>query len=349
MREFDFIVVGQGIAGTLMAWNLHLAGKKVLIIDDHHSGSSSLVAAGIVNPITGKNYVTSWRIQEFLPVAIQTYDALNQYYGIQCYTCANILRSLYSGSDENTWLAKSAEPGMEQFICKEVDLDTYTGKVHQQLSYGELQGTFYVNMTMIMSTVKDEWITQKAYITECFQYDLLKISTDGFIYKDNKSKGIVFCEGYRAISNPYFTKIGLAPSKGEVLIVKIPDAGFKKMYKDGIFFVPQGDDTYWVGSGYEKNATDDHPTQKNYDVLSAELERVLKIPYEIIGHKAAIRPTMQNRRPVFKEHENIEGMYLLNGLGTKGASIGPFYATQSARYMIEKKQENIHFNNPIQI
>ena len=62
MREFDFIVVGQGIAGTLMAWNLHLAGKKVLIIDDHHSGSSSLVAAGIVNPITGKNYVTSWRI-----------------------------------------------------------------------------------------------------------------------------------------------------------------------------------------------------------------------------------------------------------------------------------------------
>jgi glycine oxidase len=343
MRKFDYIVVGQGIAGTLMAWNLHLAGQKVLIIDNHHIGSSSLVAAGIVNPITGKNYVTSWRIQEFLPVALQTYDALNQHYGFKCYTHANILRSLYSGSDENTWLAKSAEPDMKQFICEEVDLDTYTGKVHQQLSYGELQGTFYVNMAMIMSAVQAEWTTQEAYMKECFQYDQLNISPDGFLYKEKKSKGIIFCEGYKANSNPYFTKIGLAPSKGEVLIVKIPNAGFKKMYKDGIFFVPQGDDTYWVGSGYERNATDDHPTQKNYDILAAELERVLKVPYEIIGHKAAIRPTMQNRRPIFKEHENIEGMYLFNGLGTKGASIGPFYATQSSRYIVEKNAGKYSF------
>ncbi|MBK8053243.1 MAG: FAD-binding oxidoreductase [Saprospiraceae bacterium] len=343
MRKFDYIVVGQGIAGTLMAWNLHLAGQKVLIIDNHHIGSSSIVAAGIVNPITGKNYVTSWRIQEFLPVALQTYDALNQHYGFMCYTHANILRALYSGSDENTWLAKSAEPDMKQFICEEVDLDTYTGKVHQQLSYGELQGTFYVNMAMIMSAVQAEWTTQEAYMKECFQYDQLNISPDGFLYKENKSKGIIFCEGYKANSNPYFPKIGLAPSKGEVLIVKIPSAGFKKMYKDGIFFVPQGDDTYWVGSGYERNATDDHPTQKNYDILAAELERVLKVPYEIIGHKAAIRPTMQNRRPIFKEHENIEGMYLFNGLGTKGASIGPFYATQSSRYIVEKNAGKYSF------
>lgn len=340
-NEFDIAIVGQGIAGTLMAWNLRKEGKKVLIIDDHHRGSSSLVAAGIVNPITGKNYVTSWRILDFLPVAKETYEELNRYFGFQCCIHANIIRSLYSISDENTWLAKSSDPGLSQFICKDVDLDGYADKVNKPFGYGELQGTFYVNMALITAAIKNEWMANNSYIEERFQYNQLNTIANGFTYFEMRFKEIVFCEGHQAINNPFFSKLGLAPSKGEVLIVKIPGAGFTKMYKDGIFFVPQGDDLYWVGSGYEWNAIDDKPTQKNYDLLTRELSRVLKIPYEIVEHKAAIRPTMQNRRPLLKVHDTLAGMYMFNGLGTKGASIGPFAAKQFSRYISEKNAKDL--------
>lgn len=339
--KFEIAIVGQGIAGSLMAWFLYNAGKKVLIIDDRFSGSSSKVAAGIVNPITGKNYVTSWRIKEFLPFAKKTYESMNEYFGFQCFTQTNIIRSLYTVADENTWLAKSSDPELHEYICNKVDLGKYEGKVVQQFGYGEIMGTFYVNMGMIMDAIKQKWTASQSYLTEKFEYHLLKKHSGGYQYKDFSFDEIIFCEGYKASYNPYFSQLNLAPSKGEVLIVKIPDANFSKMYKDGIFFVPQGDDIYWVGSGYEWNAPNDNPTQKNFDILNQELKRVLKIPFEIIGHKAAIRPTIHNRRPVLLTHPSMNGMFLFNGLGTKGASIGPFAANQFVRYILEKNPADL--------
>ena len=141
--------------------------------------------------------------------------------------------------------------------------------------------------------------------------------------------------------NPYFENIGLAPSKGEVLLVRIQHAGFRKMYKDQIFIVHQYDDVYWVGSGYEWNMTDDLPTDKIYNKLKTELERILTVPFEILDHQAAIRPTMFSRRPIFKCHPAIEGMYIFNGLGTKGSSIAPFAAKQFTRYILEKNPEDL--------
>lgn len=76
---YDFVVVGQGLAGTLLSYFLHKNGKSVLIIDDNFKGSSSKVAAGIVNPITGKNFIKSWRIHDFLPEARRTYDELHHF------------------------------------------------------------------------------------------------------------------------------------------------------------------------------------------------------------------------------------------------------------------------------
>jgi glycine/D-amino acid oxidase-like deaminating enzyme len=143
-------------------------------------------------------------------------------------------------------------------------------------------------------------------------------------------------KGTKVNTNPFFTKMGFGPSKGEVLHVKIPNADFTKMYKDKIFIVHLYDDVYWVGSGYEWYAPDDLPSDAARTKLTAELDRLLLIPYEILDHKAAIRPTMHNRRPLLAVHVTIPGMYMFNGLGTKGSSIGPFVAKQFAEYLVTK-------------
>jgi len=49
---------------------------------------------------------------------------------------------------------------------------------------------------------------------------------------------------------------------------------------------------------------------------------------------------MHDRRPVFLKHGVKDGMYLFNGLGTKGSSIGPFAAKMFCNYLLFKKEED---------
>ncbi|MFN7116599.1 MAG: FAD-dependent oxidoreductase [Saprospiraceae bacterium] len=96
-----YIIVGQGIAGTLLSYFLLKAGQNVIIIDNHHIGSSSKAAAGIINPITGRHYVKSWRIDELLPFAEQTYHELEKLLQISIYHSRNVIRTFANVKEEN--------------------------------------------------------------------------------------------------------------------------------------------------------------------------------------------------------------------------------------------------------
>jgi len=74
--KFDYIIVGQGICGTFLSWNLLKAGKKILVIDEPYQSSSTKVASGIINPVTGRRVVTTWMIEELLPFAFNAYTAI---------------------------------------------------------------------------------------------------------------------------------------------------------------------------------------------------------------------------------------------------------------------------------
>ncbi|RYD33523.1 MAG: hypothetical protein EOP86_13170, partial [Verrucomicrobiaceae bacterium] len=68
------LILGQGLAGTLLAWHLHWLGQRVLILDREEADTSSKVAAGIVTPITGKRVAVSPGVEEFLPEAMACYQ-----------------------------------------------------------------------------------------------------------------------------------------------------------------------------------------------------------------------------------------------------------------------------------
>jgi len=107
--DFDYLIVGQGAAGTLMHYELSKRGKKCLVIDNQHIGAASKVAAGIINPVTGRRYVKSWRIEELMPFALATYRAIEQKLRITFCHERNILRALFNHGEENDWLARTAQ------------------------------------------------------------------------------------------------------------------------------------------------------------------------------------------------------------------------------------------------
>src|SRR5262245_23458931 len=76
MERVDFVIVGQGLAGTTLAWQLSRRGLRVLVLDREGGGSASRIAAGLITPVTGKRLAKSWRYSELFPAAGAFYRSL---------------------------------------------------------------------------------------------------------------------------------------------------------------------------------------------------------------------------------------------------------------------------------
>ena len=70
----EFLIVGQGLAGTALAWELIWRGRDVLVVDAGEAVTSSKIAAGLVTPITGQRLALGWRVDEMLAAARPYYE-----------------------------------------------------------------------------------------------------------------------------------------------------------------------------------------------------------------------------------------------------------------------------------
>ena len=64
LKKYDFLIVGSGLAGSLLANELVDKSFRVLVFGDPNLKSSSMVAGGMVNPVTGKYLAKTWLIDE---------------------------------------------------------------------------------------------------------------------------------------------------------------------------------------------------------------------------------------------------------------------------------------------
>jgi glycine/D-amino acid oxidase-like deaminating enzyme len=62
--QTEFLIVGQGISGTWLSYYLQKANRSFIVIDNEQPNSASRVAAGIINPVTGRRIVKTWMIDE---------------------------------------------------------------------------------------------------------------------------------------------------------------------------------------------------------------------------------------------------------------------------------------------
>jgi glycine/D-amino acid oxidase-like deaminating enzyme len=332
MQQIDYLIVGQGVAGTLLAHFLQSQACRVHVIDEYSEHAASQVAAGIINPITGRRYVKSWRVDELIPFALQTYRELEAKLGIQIFHERNIIRTLFNSREENDWLARTAQPGYEDYMLDQAVLDEYATHTLLAYSYGEVTQSGQTDLRKLTHAFREQLKQQGALTESAMVYDDLKVEADQVVYGDLQARRLVFCEGAQGASNPFFSYLPFGGAKGEVLLVRIPDVDFEKILKHRVFIVPLAEkDHYWIGSTYGWKYDDARPTEKGRSYLEERLRDVLQTPFEVLHHRSAIRPTVKDRRPFLGQHPEMKPLYLFNGLGTKGASLGPFWA----RHMVD--------------
>jgi glycine/D-amino acid oxidase-like deaminating enzyme len=141
--------------------------------------------------------------------------------------------------------------------------------------------------------------------------------------------------------SPYFSRLPFAPNKGEALIVEIPGlaermGGGQLIFKKGISLAPWRDGLYWVGSSYEWSFENRKPTAVFRERTEATLAEWLKLPVRTIRHIASVRPATLERRPFIGFHPVYPAIGILNGMGTKGCSLAPYFARQLVEYLTNR-------------
>ena len=252
MNEQDYIVVGQGIAGSILAYLLRGNGQKVVVIDQNTEGSlsSSKIAAGVINPITGRRFVKSWHVDTLLPSAKQTYQALEKVLNIPIWHERRILRTLTNAEEENNFLLRRSYPDYQMYcgeshaLLTEFEDDSVKwdpSVFHDFYAFAETKNGAQVNLSLLVSKLRAYFIDNQMFINEKFSFNDLTIEENAVIYKNIKAKKIIFAEGAAATQNPYFSWLPFNLDKGELLLVRIPNLNLTAIFKHKISIVPLHD------------------------------------------------------------------------------------------------------------
>ena len=331
MKQVDYIIVGQGIAGTLLAHDLLESGQTVLIIDKPHAAMASRVAAGLFNPVGVKRCIRSWRADDFLPFAIDRYKRLEHKLESSFLNLRPIYRLFANEDNRKQWQIKCINEGMDDFIVAFEAANTYP-YLKDDFGGASIFPAGNLKMIPFLGASRRYLLEKNSLLEEEFDFDLLDID-QGF-YNNTQAKKIIFCEGFRAIYNPYFKYLPFSPTKGEVLTIHIPALEkIDKIVSKGIFIMPLGNHLYQVGATYNHHELDDLVTPAGITYLKEKIDQIIEEEYEIVAKKAGVRPTVRDRKPFLGIHPKHKKLAIFNGLGTRGVIQGPYLSAHFCAFL----------------
>jgi glycine/D-amino acid oxidase-like deaminating enzyme len=330
--QVDTIIIGQGLCGTMLSWNLLKAGKQVLVIDDSIPNSATKVASGVINPVTGRRIVRTWEIELFMPFAVDAYTQLGNELNSPLISQCNILDFHATPQNKIAFTERLAKETEYLRVPNEQKWDPY---FHLLFGVGEIHPCWLIQLQEMLAGWRKTLIAQNTLVEEVFKLEDCAISHNSIEWKGIKAKQLIFCEGAEGTNNPFFQLLPYATNKGEALLVSIPDLPRNNIYKQGISMVPWKDNLFWVGSTYEWTYENLNPTKAFLDKTTQQLKNWLKLDYKIVDHIASERPANVERRPFVGFHPIQKNIGVFNGMGTKGCSLAPYFAHQLTRHMLQ--------------
>lgn len=336
MANYNYLIIGQGLAGTILSYHMLKQGIPHKVLDNGHRSASTIAAAGIINPITGRRYVKSWMIDDLLPAAKTTYSELESLLDIKLIKETSIIRTWDNISQENQWNEATSRPGYEKYVADKADTKAYKEITKAPYGIGEIKQAMQVNVSGLIAAYRLFLINRNLLIEEQYTHSERNYSQTEFNNINNGRDSydtIVFCEGYKVLDNPLFNTIPFQPVKGESFIIKSASDLPDKLIRDKIFIAPKSKNTFWTGGGYVWDDLSETTTDKFKADWTTKLDALLVKDYEVLEHRAGVRPSVKGRRPVMGRHDEYSHICLFNGMGTKGTSLAPYWAAHIVRFM----------------
>lgn len=335
-QQYDSLIVGQGLAGSLLAWELSQAGQKVFVVDNSLTAAASKVAAGIINPITGHRINMTYGFDQFISVAKQCYEQLSATFSTRLLEPVEQYRLIKNPGQLDYWQRRQQQVEYAQML----------GQRHSQHPYfkpndfgiAEIQQSYRLRVSALLDAIHNWLANHNAVRQQLFDYSKLEIRDSQVQVDDLIATRIIFCEGYQAIHNPWWQHLPFNLAKGEILTVKTELDAQATLLNWGNWLVSSTDGAFQLGSNYAWGTHDSSPTETVRQQLIDSARQYLSVgDLEITQHKAGIRPTTKLRQPFIGAHPDKQCIYCFNGFGSKGSLLIPYYAQMLTRHLTQNQ------------
>jgi len=333
-QPLDFVIIGQGLAGTTLAWQLKWRGLRGLIVDRDDGTAASKAAAGLMTPVTRKRLVPAWRLDETWATANDFYRRVEKETKSQFLTQPGQVR-LFENEESKAeferrdWSSHSVEIRQPQMLVDDTSIDAPLGGF-------ELPTARRLDVPAYLEASRKEFLANDMLrIANLNPATDLKIEngTVHFSNPDVRAKRVIFCQGAHGAKNLWFNDVEYKSARGEILTLKIDGLAETRIVNQVVWLVPCGNGIFKAGSTYDFENLDLGATPAGRDEIVERLKRYLKLPFEIVGHESGVRPIVTERRPIIGVHRKFPHLAIFNGLGSKGALLAPLVASQLAEHL----------------
>lgn len=333
--EFDTLIVGQGVAGSALAWHLAAAGERVCVIDDGHRSASSTVAAGLINPLAGMRFSLRPETLACLDAAERWYADLARTFGHRFLHPLPMVRPFRSPEQRRFHERRARDPESEPLLGPAFEADACPEPIAAPHGGFLQRRTGYVDLPLLLGCLRD-WLARAQSLVETrFTTDRLELSADGVRFGAVRARRLVLCQGAALREDPWFGGLPLTPEKGQILDIALDDWRPRHIVNAAHWIVPTVDGTLRLGATHEHSATGPEITPKGRAELLAGLAALRPggAQPRVLAQRAGIRPGTADRYPLIGRHPEQAALWVFNGFGARGALLVPWYAARLAAHL----------------
>lgn len=336
-----FLIVGRGLAGSLLAQTLIEHEQTVTIVDNNNANAASRIAAGIINPIIGQRMVLASDVDPCLGVALKRYQQLTSLFDQSFYFPKSLLRLFKDKRDKDRYRNRKLDGAYKAFLGDEFEKGHSGEPLNDELGGYVQHHSGYLAITSLLDRLKEYFVEHANLVEAQFNYDDLQFIGDEINWKGMQFHHVIFCEGASAVNNPWFRWLPFQLSKGELITIQSEDPLPDSIINKNHWLLPQNINTAKLGATYAWEWDDDEPSVAEKEKLLASCREMLAHSQRITvkNHLSGIRPTTKDKRPFIGTHPRYNNLHCFNGFGSKGGMLIPFYVSHLVEHLL--------FNRPL--
>jgi glycine/D-amino acid oxidase-like deaminating enzyme len=309
----DVLIVGQGLAGTMLAWELEWAGISFEIADHGHETSATSAAAGIINPITGQRLAKSWKFEKSFPVAQAAYQQVERELGLPLWHPMRV-RRIFADERERGVGANPRRRAEFRAFIESADDDGWW-----------IRGAARVDLGSLLAASRARWMLAGKLRVETMEAEPALPNYDL----------VIDCRGMAGAKSPAFDFVRWEGVRGEVLELKIDGLQPGVILNRRIWITPVGSGTALAGATHNPGVWNRIATPEGRASIETAVREILGPghPFTVTGQRVGVRINLPLKRPVCGRHPDRPNWGIVNGLGGKGALWAPVLARQWVNHL----------------